>query len=198
MKKMLFIGAMLIVGITAFGGRIVDLGPSPSGNSSTVSGDASLGIMAKGEVVDESTSVLLIVKPTLSAGDDDASLHFRFGDIKSGSSKAVDGEFTVEVLSKGEPVPMADSLTVTLKNEGGEDISNKTVELLKTNAPNGDLENKMGTLQYSLTEEKENSNKLYTGKIVSNVKLDQGKTGSFSDNSCYVDISLNNLTISQK
>lgn len=188
MKKMLFIGAMLIVGMTAFGGRVVDLGPANS--PGPVSGDASLGIITKGEVVDESNKVLLVVKPTLSAGDDDASLHFRFGDMKAGTAKVVDGEFTVEVLNKGQAIPMTDNLTVKIKKQDGTDLNNTAINLNKTNTTE-----QMGTLKYTLTEEKENSKKLYTGKIVSNIQLEAAKTGSFSDNSCYVDISLSSLNI---
>lgn len=200
MKKMLFIGAMLVVGMTAFGGRVVELGDTPT-DTTTMSGGTSLGIIARGDVVDETQSVLLVVKPTISGGNDEASLHFRFGDIKAGSGKNVDGEFTVEVLNKGVPVAkMTDSLHVNLRAAGEQpgETSQKELRdltLVKTNGttPNDD----MGTLSYTLTELKENDGKLYTGRIVSNVTIDAGKSGAFSDSSAYVDIQLKNLTVTQ-
>lgn len=197
MKKMLFIGAMLIVGMTAFGGRVVDLGPSPTDGSSTFNGGTNLGIITKGEVVDVTQEVLLVVKPTLSAGDDEASLHFRFGDMKSGTGKQVDGEFTVQVLNKGEAVDMKDALTVKLK-QGESEITSGTdmIPLYPTNVANKEPgTNDMGTIIYTLTGEKENAGKLYTGKVVSNVYIKKGESGSFSDSSCHIDIALTNLEI---
>jgi hypothetical protein len=194
MKKMLFIGAMLVVGMTAFGGRVVDLGPANP--SQPVSGDTSLGIITKGEVVDKTKEVLLVVKPTLSAGDDETSLHFRFGDMKAGTGKEVDGEFTVQVLNKGEAVDMGNALAVKLKKPGGTDLgATEDIKLYKTNAPELSDTHKMGTIRYTLTGQKENSGKLYTGRVVSNVKLDADKTGSFADSSCYIDIAITNLNI---
>lgn len=199
MKKILFIGAMLIVGMTAFGGRGVIIGDSSQ--DGPYSGDASLGITTKGEVVDETQNILLVVKPTISAGDDETSLHFRFGDMKAGTGKDIDGEFTVEVLKNGNPVSMnkkggASALTVELT--GGTVVEDGTVtngaKAISTDLKTSDGEQTpIGKLRYTLTEKSENSNKLYTGKVVSNVTLNTGATGSFKNDACNLTIKIDAL-----
>lgn len=199
MKKMLFIGAMLIVGVTAFGGRGVIIGNSSQ--EGPFSGDASLGIMTKGEVVDETQNVLLVVKPTISAGDDETSLHFRFGDMKAGTGKDLDGEFTVEVLKEGKPVSMnknGGESALSVELAGGTTVSDGTVtngaKAIHTELKSSDsTQKKLGSLRYTLTGKNENNNKLYTGKVVSNVTLDAGANGSFKNDACYLTIKIDSL-----
>lgn len=201
MKKMLFIGAMLIVGMTAFAGRGVVIGSS---SDSTASGDARLGIETIGEVVDETNNVLLVVKPTISAGDDDTSLHFKFQDVKAGSGKSINGEFTVEVLNNGIPVSITKNgeaagdlaLDVQLVNGGGnKNATTITSKLKKLVTANGGSEEEIGDLTYTLDGKEENNKKLYRGTVTSNVVIDAGKSGAFRDDTAKLDITLSGLTI---
>lgn len=198
MKKMLFIGAMLIVGMTAFAGRGVVIGTG----TGTASGDATLGIKTVGEVVDEANNVLLVVKPTISAGDDGTSLHFKFKDIKSGTGKSVEGEFTVEVLSNGQAVSIVkdggdSALEVELVGgnsgqNGGTSVST-TLNKLVTNA--GETAAPIGTLTYNLNGSEENNKKLYRGRVTSNVVITDGETGSFRDDAAQLTIKVTDLKI---
>lgn len=197
MKKMLFIGAMLIVGMTTFASRGVVIGDSPK-QETQMSGGTNLGIVANGEVVDAANEVLLVVTPTVSNSNDDASILFSFGDVKSGEGKSVDGEFTVQVLNQGVAVNMGTSLHVNLR-ETGEAVGDtkkkeiKDRDLIRTNGSSNVDDDKLGTLSYTLTDVMENDGRLYTGKIVSNVVIGKGKTGAFSDSACFVDVQLKAL-----
>lgn len=201
MKKMLFIGAMLIVGMTAFAGRGVVIGSS---SDMTASGDATLGIKTIGEVVDEANNVLLVVKPTISAGDDGTSLHFKFKDIKSGSGRNTEGEFTVEVLNNGLPVSITQdgnangtsALAVQLVDNKGQ-ANNTTIssELNKLVTNTGETATPIGKLTYTLNGSEENSKKLYRGRVTSNVVINEGATGSFRDDTAQLTIKVTNLKI---
>ncbi len=207
MKKMLFIGAMLIVGMTAFGGKGVTIGNTVNGN--VHSGDADLGIMAVGEVVDKTSNVILSVKPTLSAGDDGGSLHFRFGEMKAGSAKDVTGEFTIEVLKDGLPVSMtvdgeADgNSALTVELAGGTNVVDNlpsgttamTSELKQVQTATGTAPAKVGELRYTLSGKTSNSAKLYTGTVISNVILENTAEGSFQNDACRLDIKIAGLQV---
>lgn len=193
MKKMLFIGAMLIVGMTAFGGKSADLGPSTG--PGPVSGDTSLGITTRGEVIDGTNRVMLVVKPTLNAGSDGTSIEFKYGDMKQGTSKEIPGEFTVEILKNNEPVPLganeaSKELAVDIYKGSTKYTLGDEIQLNKTNTTD-----KVGTLTYNLTSERENQNKKYIGKITSNIKLEKNANGSFSNNEYHAKIVVSNLTI---
>lgn len=187
MKKMLFIGAMLIVGMTTFAGKSADLGTA-SGN---MNGDTTLGITTRGEVVDTTGKVVLVVKPTLNGGSDGGSIEFAFGDMEQGSSKQLPGEFTVEVLKENTPVSLGsgNELAVKIYN-GDKEYDGTPVQLNKTNT-----QDKVGTLSYVLTGNKENENKKYIGRVTAIVKLEDTANGAFSNKDYHAKITLTKLTV---
>lgn len=97
MKKMLLIGAMLVLGATSFGQRVADLNLADS----KYSGGTKLDVLVKGEVVD-STKNILVITPITNAGADGTTIEFNFGEMKLNSSATMVGKFKAEIFKAGD------------------------------------------------------------------------------------------------
>ena len=185
MKKLLLLGAMLILGAVSFGDSINEI--EVSGTTGT--GKGSLGLVARGSAVDIANKVVLEIIPTVNAGIDGTSLEFNFGDMLPGDSAIHTGKFTARVLNNKEAVKIpAGKLTTTI-------VDNRSDSALK---------NTMGVVVGKIKYEKAGSSgfidtdKTYEGVITSKINLNNTETttGTFYDTGAYVKISVNDLSIS--
>lgn len=203
MRKLLMIGSILILGMTAFAGVESDLVDT----NGTYKGSAKMTVGSRGIATDGTTTGTLIVTPTLNGGVDGNSLEFNFGDLIKNTTHTSIARFKAEVVNdKGELATLTklengatkDVVTVELETVsiaetgGGITITSKQDKIENISLKNSASE-ELGKLAYEITSKKRNnSDKTFETEIVSTVTVnDQGKTGSFDDNSARVKIAVN-------
>ncbi|MCI6152123.1 MAG: hypothetical protein MR673_03225 [Fusobacterium perfoetens] len=198
MKKLL-LGALLIVGATSFGAVSSELKDTSPGTN-VYSGSGSLGLVSRGEVVDATGKIMLIITPTVSAGADGTSLAFEHGQILTGNSSELTGKFEAKVVTgaNNEIVPITkDNLTVQLSVGSQNNVTQGTysteVELV-TGDTNGTSE---PTLAYQLTNDSGLQGNIYRGTILSKVKAND-KVGTFLDRSGKIEVTVTDLSATAK
>lgn len=197
MKKLLMIGSILILGMTAFAGVEADLSNGGSGN--IYGGKARMSIGSRGVATDGTINGTLIVTPTLNGGGDGTSLEFNFGDLKRGDIRKVTGRFKAEVVNQdGKFAKLTkDNVNVTLEtvtivDGGASNITSLTAPIDLNNVAG----EKLGTLFYEVTNNKlNNSDRTYEADIISTVTIDKtiDKTGTFDNNTVRAKIAVTGL-----
>lgn len=115
MKKLLLIGAMLIVGATSFSSVVEELKP---GSNSKYSGNGLLPVNSTGKILDPTGRAMLVINPLTSAGPDGESILFNFGSVGRGRVVKQVGTFTAEVLTgKANTEPDGDGLPEIIKSD---------------------------------------------------------------------------------
>lgn len=216
MKKLLLLGAMLIVGATSMADVIVDLGDGEGGKANGV---GYLPIVSQGEVVNVKDKYFLRITPLSNIGSDGSSLLFNFGTLKSGDEKSLIGKFDVQVLkggAKGEETPQTLSAS-TVKvgfNKGDAtdtDITDPSGITSITSdirlATNGDGQGGgatapiIGNIDYTLTGNFEGKTK-YIGNVQADIRIkadgtidDDSKVGTFIDRTQMVAVSIKELVV---
>lgn len=204
MRKLLMIGSILILGMTAFAGVESDL----IDINAKYKGSARMTVGSRGIATDGTTTGTLIVTPTLNGGVDGNSLEFNFGDLIRNTTHTSMARFKAEVVNdKGELATLSKTgkapgtvesfvtvglETVTMNDGGTAAITSKNDKIDAISLKN--TQNQvLGTLAYEITSKKlNNSDKTFEAEIVSTVTVnDQGNTGNFDDNSARVKIAVN-------
>lgn len=186
MKKLLLIGAMLIVGATSFSAKVYELKEdTPSGQPAkkTFSGEGNMPINSTGTILDATGKAMLVITPVTNAGPDGESMLFDFGSVTRGKELKQIGKFTAEVMTKkGGQIVKADlsksgtSIEVKLfkGSKEGEDGGKRTGIITVTDpaiTPDPQPENtknRLVDLSYQLSGSNglTNSGKTYSGEIV--------------------------------
>ncbi|WP_027129249.1 hypothetical protein [Fusobacterium perfoetens] len=195
MKKLL-LGALLIVGATSFGAVSSELKVTDDvSDPKKYSGSGSLGLVSRGEVVDATGKIMLIITPTVSAGADGTSLAFEHGQILVGGSSELTGKFEAKVVTgaNNEIIPITDKeLTVKLYAEGNSTVSETTQGSYSANPIN--LVGPTGsTLAYQLTNDSGLQGNIYRGTILSKVEA-KNTAGTFLDRTGKVVVEVTNLS----
>lgn len=193
MKKLL-LGALLIVGVTSFGAVSSELK-----GTGTYSGSGSLGLVSRGEVVDATGKIMLIITPTVSAGADGTSLAFEHGQILVGGSSELTGKFEAKVVTgkQNEIVPITDSeLSVKLYADGT-NIGTETTQGSYSANPINLVGPTGSTLAYQLTNDSGLQGNIYRGTILS--KVEAGDTaGTFLDRGSKIEVTVTDLPATAK
>lgn len=185
MKKLLLLGAILMLGSFAYGSSVNEINGTE--------GRGSLGLITTGSAMDVTNSVVLEVRPTLSAGIDGNSLEFNFGDLLPGASEVRTGKFKAQVLNKGVPVVLSNNtLKVNVMGNNGAEMEAQQ-----------DLKNTAGVAVGKILYSKAggsgfiDTGKTYEGIITSavNINSDENAQGTFSDSGAFVKIQVNQLEI---
>lgn len=114
MKKLLLIGAMLIVGATSFSAVTEELTQSEG----KYSGNGLLPVNSTGKILDPTGRAMLVINPLASAGPDGESILFNFGSVGRGRVVKQVGTFTAEVLTgKANTEPDGDGLPEIIKSD---------------------------------------------------------------------------------
>lgn len=193
MRKLLMIGSILILGITAFAGVESDI---INGN-----GEAKMTVGSRGIATDGTTAGKLIVTPIHNAGQDGASLEFNFNDLVRGKSQKSMASFKAEVVNEsGELATLEDSNVevklqkVEIGTSGNSTITDKGNVITGIEIKNANSE-KLGTLAYEITSNRiNNSGKTLEVEVVSTVDIDDAEyTGNFMDESMRISIAVKNL-----
>ena len=96
MKKILLLGALLILGTVSFGKTEVLQGVTADGET-TYSGNTSLQLISEGNAVAVVNNVWLEIMPMMSKGPNGASIEFDFGELQKGQVAVTEGSFYAEV-----------------------------------------------------------------------------------------------------
>lgn len=216
MKKLLLIGAMLIVGATSFSAVVEEL---KLGSNSKYSGNGLLPVNSTGKILDPTGRAMLVINPLSSAGPDGESILFNFGSVGRGRVVKQVGTFTAEVLTgKAATDPsttpptiiksdLKGKIEVKLSRNGGEG-SNK-INKFTVKAPDATEQEKMKNLvdlSYELTGTSglSGDGKTYNGEIlatayrplVSETPKDQKYIGGvFNDRSVNLEVKITNVAV---
>lgn len=197
MKKLLLIGALLVIGTTAMSDIIV------VGESDKLVGTGYLPITATGEVVNVTDTIYLRVKPTSNIGPDSSSLLFSFGQLTEGKESTLVGTFDAEII-KNENSTGESNISLTKTNliagfdtgiDGGGNIEatdTQTQADIEISSTSGDTAEKVGTIEYNLTHSVE-GNTVYKGVVRAKATIvaEPGAYGQFIDKTKRIGIKVN-------
>lgn len=203
MKKMLLIGAMLVLGATSFGERVADLGTG----TGTKTGGTKLDIMVRGEVVDQNKHIL-VVSPITNAGADNNTIEFNFGAMPLGSTSTMVGRFKAEVFKSGDhsnPISLAGS-TINVGVVGSADSNSTTESKINLNLTSIENDNNgtgkdLGDLTYELSTGANgnnglvNADKTYEGTVTATVTMGDTNTGNFHNSQGKLNIAISNINL---
>lgn len=221
MKKLLLMGAMLIVaGATSYGSILAKLEgtdvPAQQPEKVAYNGSANLPLRSRGSIINPVNRVILVVKPTVSAGPDGGSLEFNFGQLTKTDTKSMTGKFTAEVFKGGSsptaamtPVKLTDTNMVVNLNGNGSTTGgqNQTVKRpLYSSVVTSKNPTEIGMINYTLAASNGvQGNYTYQGTLVSEVTLgtktdgtdisSQVVAGSFLDNSTYIYVGVKDVVV---
>lgn len=197
MKKLLLIGAMLIVGASSFGDVLIKLNETnkPAGQKKVYSGEGNLPIISRGNIIKTTGRVTLIVEPITTTGADNTNLEFQFGKLLKGESKVQLGEFRARVLKDNAEIPIlkgdkTSAITSEIMNEGTK--MSAPVPVKNVN------KTEIGTIFYQLSSGSglTNENKSYIGKVSAQIALKENtEVGSFTHNTSSVKIKVEDLSL---
>lgn len=96
MKKILLLGALLILGTVSFGKSEI-----MQEDAGKYSGNTSLQLISEGNAVAVTSDVWLEIMPMMSKGPNGASIEFDFGELQKGQIAVTEGSFYAEVKEYG-------------------------------------------------------------------------------------------------
>lgn len=220
MKKLLLLGAMLIASASSYALTVklegVDEPASPPEEAKKVyNGSANLPLRSRGNIINPTGKMLLVVKPTVSAGADGGSLEFDFGRMTKDTSKSLVGKFTAEVFKGGDsadadltPIKLSDSnVVVNLNGKMDTEVTNIVNPLYSstldtTTKPTAGNRKEIGKIAYTIAPSSGvQGNYVYEGILNTEVTLGKKTgggaaefvTGSFTDNSVYIFVGVKDI-----
>lgn len=206
MKKLLLIGAMLIVGATSFSAVTEVL--TPGGTGTQYSGTGRLPIESEGSILDPTGRVVLVLSAVDTAGTDGEALTFNFGAVGRGRQEVLAGRFQAKVLNglkapgtPAEEVSLKEA-TIDVKLERG---GTKAIAHKFTVNKTGSTTEKLVDLTYELSKANGLSvdGKTYNGEVIATafrptkaVDVDGNyKSGEFIDNSVSLVFDISGLRV---
>lgn len=187
MKKLLLIGAMLIVGATSFSAVTEELTLTGADGAKTYLGTGRLPIESEGSILDSTGRVVLVVNPTDNAGTDGESLMFNFGAVGRGRAETLIGRFEAMVLKDNTKVDISKAnITVKLEKNGATPQDAHKVVVEKS----GTADKKLVDLTYELSSVNglDSSGKVYNGEVIASAFRPLKNIGEDGqDTSGYVD-----------
>lgn len=199
MKKLLLIGAMLIVGATSFSSVTVDLGAS----GGPYTGTGRLPIESEGSILDSTGRVVLVVNPTDNAGTDGESLMFNFGAVGRGKAETLIGRFEAMVLKDNTKVDISGAnINVKLEKNRTDLKDAHKLTVMKSGTTTNE---KLVDLTYELSKANgvDSSGTMYNGEVIASAfrplkqigGADGYVDGEFIDNSISLVFDIANLTV---
>lgn len=171
MKKLLLIGAMLIVGATSFSAVSFDLtetqGQHP--NPNTYSGTGTLPIDSEGVIIDSTGKAILVLSAIDSSGTNGRELTFNFGSVPRGQEQTLIGKFKAEVFENNVQKSL-NGATISVELEKGNKKANAVrfeVDSTKNDTANAGKKLKLVHLSYELSKSNglSQDGKQYNGEI---------------------------------
>lgn len=206
MKKLLLIGAMLIVGATSFSAVTEILTLTETDGAKKYSGTGRLPIESEGSILDSTGRVVLVVNPTDNAGTDGESLMFNFGAVGRGRAETLIGRFEAMVLKDNQKVDISEAAITVKLEKNGTDLKDAHKVIVEKS---GTTDKKLVDLTYELSSVNglDSSGKVYNGEVIASAfrplkKMDEYGVdqsgyvdGEFIDNSISLVFDIANLTV---
>lgn len=153
MKKLLLIGAMLVVGATSFSNNLLIKLNEDTGTSQQpvkYSGEGVMEIGSRGKIMSPANNdIVLIVRPAVSTGADHQALAFDFDLLGKKDTKIVQSEFIAEVAK----ADTSGNLTLLpIVKDGGASAISATVENGQLQALYNMKNEKIGSIKYVLSD----------------------------------------------
>lgn len=198
MKKLLIIGAILVMGTLGYAGEYTELKEDGTGGTS-------LTLKTTGNVVSAANKAILVITPTLSAGASGDALEFNFGSLIPGANTTLRGKFQAQVLTgdnEREYGILEDgnggNIKVGFVKNG--DVATDTLKNKETGSAINRANDKLGTLTYELTAASgvKDSGKTYVGEVISTLEAISNKTGAFFDRTVSIAVKIENLQLTVK
>lgn len=225
MKRLLLLGAMLIASASSYALTVklegVDKPAAPGPATHKVyNGSANLPLNSSGNIIDPTNKMLLVVKPTVSAGADGGSLEFDFGRMTKDATKSLVGKFTAEVFKGGDnsnnigqadfytPIKLTDAnVVVNLNGKMDTNVKNIVNPLYSstldtTTGPAAGNRKEIGKIAYTIAPSSGvQGNYVYEGILNTEVTLGKKTgggtaefvTGTFTDNSVYIFVGVKDI-----
>lgn len=194
MKKLLMIGAILVMGTMSYAGAYTDLAEDGTGSTT-------LTLKTTGNVVSAANKALLVIIPTLSAGASGDALEFNFGSLIPGANTTLRGKFQAQVItdssSKGRKYGIlkegnsGGNIKVGLVQNGNTSSLKESITVQAKNSSARD----MADLVYTLTPASgvKDSGKTYEGEIESTLIAKKENTGVFFDRTVSVAVQITDI-----
>ena len=215
MKKLLLIGAMLIVGATSFSEVLVKLNQEEGAEGKyKYSGQGTMEVGAKGSIIDSTGRVVLIVEPSVSTGADHTALAFDFDKLFKGETRIRESEFVARVENNKTPIPILNSNGASaISADLDDNTKNKVLPLYSDNLSEtgGDDalqlgKQKIGSISYTMSGGSglTNNNTEYKGKVLARIAIGRDEngaeissvpTGAFTHSSSSIKVTINELKV---
>lgn len=209
MKKLLLLGALLVVGATSFGAKYQLVGtPNTPQGSTTYAGSGSLQILTEGIIMDAPTDPMLEIITGAASGPGD-ELHFNFGSMFVGETSTEMADFIARIVKveSGEfKVQQLGNATMTaelkVKDLEGSDVATKDANGFYSfslydkadinQATGGTPATEIGTLGYALAFNKYDATS-YQGKVTA--RVDAIAPGEFIDQNSLVEVTVADFVV---
>lgn len=187
MKKLLMIGAVLVMGTLGYGAQRADLNVDASSKGTA---DTTLTLRTKGTVKDMTTNAHLVITPLNSTGAIGDKLMFHFGSIAPGSTTVLKGKFKAEVLKQDANGDIKygtltdTNIKVGLADKtgtGDPEIDDAVAKIEQRQVNERGTGTRVGEINYELTSASgvKNGGKAYEGEILSTFIADNDSGGKF-------------------
>lgn len=217
MKKLLMLGAILILGTVGYGAKKADIIQDADGNYIA---DTTLTLRTKGNVVDTTNNAVLVITPMNGTGASNDKLMFHFGSVAPGETTTLKGRFKAEVIKEekgAEPdatfttkygqltkenikVGLAEKTGTTDPEIGVSKVSIKDRKVYERGVvptPEGNPTNNIGTITYTLSNASgiQDSGRAYEGEIISTFTANETAKGNFTDTGVMVVVNVTNVEV---
>jgi hypothetical protein len=182
MKKLLLIGAMLVVGATSFSNNLLIKLNEDTGTSQQpvkYSGEGVMEIGSRGKIMSPAENdIVLIVRPAVSTGADHQALAFDFDLLGRKDTKIVQSEFIAEVAKADASGNL--TLLPIVKDANGTSAISATVKNGQLQALYNMKNEKIGSIKYVLSDMSGLApDKLsYVGRVKAEVATGRDETGA--------------------
>ncbi len=186
--KNFLLGALLIVGSSAFGAVAMPV----TGSGSSGTGTAKLPVKVVGTVIDTATTTTMVITPLKNAGVNGNTMEFEFGDLVEDQTQQLEGTYKIELRKNGTITAFTQPPTVTL--EGGTSVGsgNKATSTIGIGSGTDDV-----ALAYTLGALSIQGDKTYIGNLTVDAKVKDGaNTGTFIDRSVGIKVEVTGQTMS--
>lgn len=203
MRKLLMMGAILLIGSLGYGAQSADV----IYDGENYKADTTLTLKTTGNVVDAVTNAVLVITPLNGTGAYGDRLMFNFGDMAPGDKTTLTGKFKAEVIQRKAEEPTEimygklDTTNITVglvENNGAKNNVEMKTTITRDVNNKGTTDSKLGTISYTLGNGSgiKNSGRTYEGEILSTFIADTGaKSGNFSDTGVVVKVDVKNVAL---
>lgn len=209
MKKLLMLGAILILGTVGYGAKKADIIQDADGNYIA---DTTLTLRTKGNVVDTTNNAVLVITPMNGTGANNDKLMFHFGSVAPGETTTLKGRFKAEVIKEEKGTEPDATFTTKYGQLTKENIKVGLAEKTGTTDPEIGVskvsikdrvvnergtDTKIGSITYTLSNASgiQDSGRAYEGEIISTFTADDAAKGNFTDTGVMVVVNVTNVEV---